>query len=97
MMRPTRLRGIATGLICAALLVASGCGEDIEPNPLPSEPSTTESNSAPSPSEPTETTDQPQTDRQKAIAARPSHVVRDFTSFPRRALATEVDVERGRG
>ena len=79
-MRPTRLRGIATGLTCAALLVASGCGEDTEPDTLPSEPSTTETNSAPSPSEPTETTEQPQTDRQKAIADAES-VVRDFKAF----------------
>lgn len=82
MTRPTRRRGIATGLLAAALLVtAAACGDDdTEPDTLPSDPSTSETSSTPSPSEPTETTEEPKTDRQKAIADAES-VIRDFKAF----------------
>ena len=61
MTRPTRRRGIATGLLAAALLITSaGCGDDdTEPDTLPSDPATSETSSTPSPSEATETTSEP--------------------------------------
>lgn len=82
MTSPTRRRGIATGLLAASLLITStACGDDdTEPETLPSDPATSETNSTPSPSEPTETTDEPKTDRQKAIADAES-VIRDFKAF----------------